>query len=71
MYWFELVGRGFMEAVFLRRLARRMRDLRQRARTEPAREQLRVWAEEFEARADALEQQGGENGSGPSDGIGQ
>jgi len=60
-----------MEAVFLRRFARRMRDLRQRARTEPARERLRVWAEEFEARADALEQQGGENGSGPSDGIGQ
>jgi hypothetical protein len=34
-----------------------MRDLMLRARTEPAREQLRIWAEEFEARAAALESQ--------------
>jgi hypothetical protein len=32
-----------------------MRDLMLRARTEAAREQLRIWAEEFEARAAALE----------------
>jgi len=62
-----------MEAVFLRRFAQRMRDLRQRARTESARVQLRIWAEEFEARADALdaEEQGGKNGNGPSDGARQ
>jgi hypothetical protein len=41
-----------------------MRDLMLRARTEPAREQLRIWAEEFEARAAALEpQQQGSDGN--------
>jgi hypothetical protein len=50
-----------MESEFLLRFARRMRDLMLRARTEPAREQLRIWAEEFEARAAALETQ--EHGS--------
>ncbi|MBV8495045.1 MAG: hypothetical protein JO162_16380 [Alphaproteobacteria bacterium] len=62
-----------MDAVLLRRFAQRMRDLMLRARTETAREQLRIWAEEFEARADALdaEEQGGENGAGHSDSIGQ
>lgn len=62
-----------MDAVLLRRFAQRMRDLMLRARTEAAREQLRIWAEEFEARADALdaEEQDGENGSGPSDSIGE
>jgi len=38
-----------------------MRDLMLRARTEPAREQIRIWAGEFEARAAALETQ--EHGS--------
>jgi hypothetical protein len=44
-----------MDSDFLLRFARRMRDLMLRARTEAAREQLRIWAEEFEARAAALE----------------
>ena len=62
-----------MDAVLLRRFAQRMRDLMLRARTEAAREQLRIWAEEFEARADALdaEEQDGRNGAGPSDSIGE
>jgi hypothetical protein len=62
-----------MDAVLLRRFAQRMRDLMRRARTEAAREQLRIWAEEFEAQADALdaEEQGGENGGGPADSVGQ
>jgi hypothetical protein len=44
-----------MDTVFLRRFARRMHELMLCARTEPAREQLRIWAEEFEARAAALD----------------
>jgi hypothetical protein len=62
-----------MEAEFLRRFAQRMRNLMLRARTEAAREQLRIWAEEFEARADALDsdEQGGENGGGPANSVGQ
>ena len=62
-----------MEAEFLRRFAQRMRNLMLRARTETAREQLRIWAEEFEARADALEadEQGEENGGGPANSVGQ
>ncbi len=44
-----------MDTVFLRRFARRMHELMLRARTEAAREQLRIWAEEFEARAAALD----------------
>ena len=44
-----------MNSEFLLRFARRMRDLMLRARTDAAREQLRIWAEEFEARAAALE----------------
>jgi hypothetical protein len=61
-----------MDAVLLRRFAQRMRDLMLRARTEAAREQLRIWAEEFEARADALdaEERDGDNGASPSDSIG-
>jgi len=46
-----------MDSEFLLRFARRMRDLMLRARTQAAREQLRIWAEEFEARAAALENQ--------------
>ena len=54
-----------MDSEFLLRFARRMRDLMLRARTEAAREQLRIWAEEFEARAAALEtQQPGNHGPG-------
>jgi hypothetical protein len=44
-----------MNADFFRRFAQQCRDLIVRARSEPAREQLRIWAEEFEARANALE----------------
>ena len=50
-----------MESEFLLRFARRMRDLMLRARTEPAREQLRIWAEEFEAKAAAMETRQQEN----------
>jgi len=45
-----------MNADFFRRFAQQCRDLIARARSEPAREQLRIWAAEFDARADALEQ---------------
>src|SRR5205814_10121010 len=60
-------GRNFMDSEFLLRFARRMRELMLRARTEPAREQLRIWAEEFEARAAAVEteQQGSHGRAGP------
>lgn len=44
-----------MDSDVLLRFAQRMRDLMLCARTEVAREQLRIWAEEFEARAAALE----------------
>ena len=44
-----------MNPDFFRRFAQQCRDLIARARSEPAREQLRIWAEEFDARADALE----------------
>ena len=52
-----------MEAEFLRRFARRMRELMLRARTEAAREQLRLWAEEFDKRAAAVDMQPGDNRS--------
>ena len=44
-----------------------------RSRTEAAREQLRLWAEEFEARANALDAEGenGDNGGGPRDSASQ
>ena len=45
-----------MNADFFRRFAQQCRDLIARARSEPAKEQLRIWAEEFDARANALEQ---------------
>jgi len=44
-----------MDADFFRRFARQCRDLIARARTDYAREKLRMWAEEFDARADALQ----------------
>ena len=50
-----------MEAEFLRRFARQMRELMLRARTEAAREQLRIWAEEFDERAAAVDIQPGDN----------
>ena len=53
-----------MEAEFLRRFARRMRELMLRARTEAAREQLRIWAEEFDERAGAVDIQPGDNLAG-------
>jgi hypothetical protein len=52
-----------MEAEFLRRFARRMRELMLRARTEAAREQLRIWAEEFDERAAVVDMQPGDNRS--------
>jgi hypothetical protein len=57
-----------MEAEFLRRFARRMRDLMLRARTEAAREQLRLWAEEFEHRAAALDSDSGNGEAKACDG---
>ena len=56
-----------MEAEFLRRFARRMRELMLRARTESAREQLRLWAEEFEQRADVLDGPSENHQQNPSD----
>jgi hypothetical protein len=53
-----------MEAEFLRRFARQMRELMLRARTEAAREQLRIWAEEFDERAGAVDTQPGDNRAG-------
>jgi hypothetical protein len=44
-----------MNAEFFRAFARRCRELMMRARSTAAREQLRVWAEEFDLRADAME----------------
>ena len=67
MYWFELGAGDFMEAEFLRRFARRMRELMLRARTEAAREQLRIWAEEFDERAAAVDMQPGDNRSDRGD----
>jgi hypothetical protein len=44
-----------MGAEIYRKLAQQIRDMIQRARTEEARAQLRVWVGEFEAEADAAE----------------
>ena len=44
-----------MNPEFFRRFAERIRELIMRARTDAAKEQLRVWAEEFEAHAASLE----------------
>ena len=44
-----------MDRDFVLRLAQRVREMILRARTDTAREQLRVWAEEFEAAAAELE----------------
>ena len=41
----------FMDREFLLRLAQRVREMMLRAKTDVAREQLRVWAEEFEVQA--------------------
>ena len=57
-----------MEAEFLRRFARRMRELMLRARTEAAREQLRIWAEEFDERAAAVDIPPGDNLAGDNRG---
>jgi hypothetical protein len=46
-----------MQPDFLRRMARQCRDLIPRTRTEAAREQLRLWIEEFERRAETLERE--------------
>jgi hypothetical protein len=56
-----------MEAEFFRRFARRMRELMLRARTEAAREQLRIWAEEFDERAAVVDMQPGDNRSDRGD----
>lgn len=56
-----------MESEFLRRFAQRMRELMLRSRTEAARDQLRLWAEEFEERAAALDSDSGDNQDNPSD----
>ena len=44
-----------MTAEFFRRIAQQSRMLMARARTDAVREQLRIWAEEFEAQAEAAE----------------
>lgn len=50
-----------MDRDFVLRLAQRVREMILRARTDIAKEQLRVWAEEFEAVAAELEQAGPAN----------
>jgi len=47
-----------MDRDFVLRLAQRVREMILCARTDIAKEQLRVWAEEFEATAAELEQAG-------------
>jgi hypothetical protein len=42
-----------MDVDFLLQFAQRMREMMVRAHTDVAREQLRIWAEEFEERAAA------------------
>jgi hypothetical protein len=44
-----------MTADFFRRMAQRCREMLGRARTEAAKAQLRVWAEEFDNQANAAE----------------
>jgi hypothetical protein len=44
-----------MSAEFFRRMAQRCREMLARARTEAAKAQLRVWAEEFDNQARAAE----------------
>ena len=47
-----------MDRDFVLRLAQRVREMILYARTDIAKEQLRVWAEEFEATAAELQQSG-------------
>src|SRR5438132_122034 len=47
-----------MDQAYFRAFAERCRELMRRARSEAARDQLYLWAEEFEARADAREESG-------------
>jgi hypothetical protein len=44
-----------MTAEFFRRIAQQCRMLMARAQTNAVREQLRIWAEEFEAQSEAVE----------------
>lgn len=46
-----------MSPEYFRNFAQQCRELIRRARTDAAREQLRVWVEEFEALAEKLEAQ--------------
>jgi hypothetical protein len=46
-----------MNPEFLRAFARRCRDLMMQARSAAAREQLRLWAEEFDRRAEIFERE--------------
>ena len=48
-------GAAAMSAEFFRRMAQQCREMIGRARTEAARAQLRIWAEEFDSRAKAAE----------------
>ncbi len=47
-----------MDQEYFRRFARRCRELMLRTTSEGVREQLRLWATEFEARAEALQTAG-------------
>ena len=53
----RLCGAALVSAEFFRRMAQRCREMIGRARTEAARAQLRVWAEEFDNQAKAIEEQ--------------
>jgi hypothetical protein len=53
-----------MNPVLLRSFANRCRDLMHAARTTAAKEQLGLWVDEFETRAEALEREPAEEGFG-------
>ena len=48
-------GQAMLDQDFLLRLAQRVREMMLRARTDIARDQLRLWAEEFEGNAAELD----------------
>ena len=56
-----------MDQEYFRGFARRCRELMRRTTSEPAREQLCLWAAEFDARAAAWESGGGATGAGGPD----
>jgi hypothetical protein len=56
-----------MQSGFFRQMAQQCRDMMRRAEAEDARQQLQLWAEEFDARAEAAETE--ENSQNPHGGA--